>query len=136
MSYELCYCVYISVYPIPAEPGRLLQWHYDCVLLELQKYCKFSSRVAFLYNIFVVCVVGMGLIWILSYVVSVADIYGLEHVSVVSDYLLATTIVSINLSWLCEVGEVEFKGPWVTPGCCLFFPSFCERPIMLYMIGE
>ena len=29
LSYELCYCVDISVNNIPTKPGHLVQWHYD-----------------------------------------------------------------------------------------------------------
>ena len=77
------------MYQIPTEPGHLVQCQCD-FFLWVEKYFNFSSTVTFAYNMFVVCEINIGLVLMVSYVVSFTDVFVLECVLVVSYFLLAT----------------------------------------------
>ena len=83
------------------------------------------------------CGMDTGLVWIISSVESYTAVFVLEYVTVDSDYLLATSMISLDLSWICEVGIVAFEGSLMTLGGCLFcLPSLCVRLIMLAVVDK
>ena len=72
-----------------------------------------------------------------SSVASCTENFVLEYISSDSEYFLAVSMFSLNLSCLCEVDKLAFEGSLVIPGHCLFcLPILCAQPIPLAMVDE
>ena len=85
----------------------------------------------------VICELEKGLVLMILSLVCITPLLCLKCVYVDIYYLLPTSMFSFILSRLFEVGKVMAKGPFMTPGCCLFcLPSLCAQPNLLTMIDK
>ena len=63
----------------------------------VSKDCESSSTVIFIYNMFVVCGLITGLVWMLSSVASLTAVLGMEYESTVCDFLFTISMFSTDL---------------------------------------
>ena len=114
--------------------GAVSQWFFSP---GASKYWKSSPTVTFLSIIFVVCGLDTGWVWMISSTAYWIAYLLLEYFSADSDYLLHTSMFSLNPSWLSEVDEFSCEVFLVTPGRFLFCLSIlCDQLIPLAMVGE
>ena len=74
-----------------------------------------------------VCGLDSDLVWIIPSVVYYTGVFVLDNFFVDSSSIIFTSMFLLELSLLCEVCIVAFKGSLVTPDRCLFFYQVCEH---------
>ena len=104
-------------------------WYIGAVSLWLcfmraLKYYDSSTTIILLSNMFAVCGMDRGLVWMRSSDASVTFSSGIEHVSVVIYYSISKMMFLIYLSRWWEVVKFVYKGSLLTLGLCLFFTKF------------